>query len=162
MVAIVECYAGFASHNPAKSRQRSAISDQQAEARSAQVPPGLVAVLSSFDRIRSEYWVPVMTESIMSLSQFKADASRLLRRMQDEPGVLVLTQNGRARAVVQDFGQYQAEQQGLLMLKLLVQGEADVSAGRVAPQGEVVADLRRRLGPPTCCRPWREAPVSGH
>jgi predicted transcriptional regulator len=31
------------------------------------------------------------------------------------------------------------------MLKLLVQGEADVSAGRHVPQGKVFADLRKRL-----------------
>jgi len=86
-----------------------------------------------------------MTDSIISLSEFKADASRLLARMHEEPGVLVLTQNGRASAVVQDYAQYQAEQEGLLMLKMLVQGEADVAQGRVIPQGEVFAGLRRSL-----------------
>jgi prevent-host-death family protein len=86
-----------------------------------------------------------MSQSIMSLSDFKADASRLLNRIQEEPGVLVLTQNGRARAVVQDYDQYRAEQEGLLMLKLLVQGEADLTQGRLSPQSEVFADLRKRL-----------------
>jgi predicted transcriptional regulator len=31
------------------------------------------------------------------------------------------------------------------MLKLMVQGEGDVAAGRVVPQEQVFADLRRRL-----------------
>lgn len=43
-----------------------------------------------------------MSQSILSLSEFKADASRLLDKVRDEPGTLVLTQNGRARAVVED------------------------------------------------------------
>ena len=86
-----------------------------------------------------------MSDSIISLSEFKADASRLLARMREEPGVLVLTQNGRGRAVVQDYEQYQAQQQALLMLQILVQGEADAAQGRVCSQGEVFADLRQTL-----------------
>ena len=86
-----------------------------------------------------------MTDSIISLSEFKSDASRLLARMREEPGVLVLTQNGRASAVVQDYAQYQLQQEGLLMLKLLVQGEADIAQGRLIPQEEVFAALRTSL-----------------
>jgi predicted transcriptional regulator len=58
---------------------------------------------------------------------------------------LVLTQNGRARAVVEDYEQHQERQRALVMLKLMVQGEGDVAAGRVVPQEQVFADLRRRL-----------------
>jgi prevent-host-death family protein len=89
-----------------------------------------------------------MPDAIISLSEFKSDASRLLARMREEPGVLVLTQNGRASAVVQDYEQYQAEREGLLMLKLLVQGEVDVAQGRTIPQAEVFARLRQELSGP--------------
>jgi hypothetical protein len=86
-----------------------------------------------------------MSEAILSLSAFKADASRLLDQIRDEPTTLVLTQNGRARAVVEDYEQHQARQRALLMLKLMVQGEHDIEGGQVLPQAEVFADLRRRL-----------------
>jgi len=86
-----------------------------------------------------------MSESILSLSEFKADASRLLDQIRADPATLVLTQNGRARAVVEDYEQYQARQRALVMLKLMVQGERDLEAGRVVPQEQVFADLRRRL-----------------
>jgi len=82
-----------------------------------------------------------MSETMLSLSEFKADASRLLV----EPTRLVLTQNGRARAVVEDYQQHRERQRALVMLKLMVQGERDVEAGRVVPQEQVFADLRRRL-----------------
>ena len=39
-----------------------------------------------------------MSETILSLSEFKADPSRLLDNIRVEPTTLVLTQNGRARA----------------------------------------------------------------
>ncbi|MBS1202454.1 MAG: prevent-host-death family protein [Chromatiaceae bacterium] len=86
-----------------------------------------------------------MSQSILSLSEFKADASRLLDKVRDEPGTLVLTQNGRARAVVEDYEQYQARERALLMLKLMAQGERDVADGRLSEQAQVFADLRQRL-----------------
>jgi len=86
-----------------------------------------------------------MSQSILSLSEFKADASRLLDKVRDEPGTLVLTQNGRARAVVEDYERYQAREQALLMLKLMAQGERDAADGRTLPQEQVFEDLRQRL-----------------
>jgi prevent-host-death family protein len=86
-----------------------------------------------------------VTEDILSLSQFKADASRLLDQVRDAPATLVLTQNGRARAVVQDYEHYQARERAMLMLKLMVQGERDISSGDTLPQAEVFAQLRQRL-----------------
>jgi prevent-host-death family protein len=86
-----------------------------------------------------------MSQTILSLSEFKADASRLLDKVRDEPATLVLTQNGRARAVVEDYEQYQARECALLMLKLMAQGERDVAEGRLLGQGQVFEDLRRRL-----------------
>ena len=47
-------------------------------------------------RIRSEYRRE-MSASILSLSAFKADASRLLDKIHAEPTTLVLTKNGRVR-----------------------------------------------------------------
>ena len=86
-----------------------------------------------------------MSETILSLSDFKADASRLLDQMRDEPTRIIVTQNGRARAVVEDYAAYERREQALLMLKLMAQGEADVRAGRLTDQGEVFAALRERL-----------------
>ncbi len=86
-----------------------------------------------------------MTEQVLSLSQFKTDAARLLDQMRDEASTLVLTQNGRARAVVQDFAEYQAREQAMLMLKLMAEAERDLSAGDTIPQTEIFAALRTRL-----------------
>ena len=58
-----------------------------------------------------------MSETILSLSEFKADASRLLDKIRAEPTTLVLTQNGRAHAVFEDYEQRQERQRALVMLK---------------------------------------------
>jgi prevent-host-death family protein len=86
-----------------------------------------------------------MSESILSISDFKADASRLLDQIRDEPSRIVLTQNGRARAVVEDYAAYQRREQALLMLKLMTQGEDDARQGRLTDHSEVFAALRQRL-----------------
>ncbi len=88
-----------------------------------------------------------MSDPIISLSDFKSDASQWLKRLQEESDAVVLTQNGRASAVVQSYETFQRQQQALLMLKLLAQGEADIAAGRLVPQEEVFAKLRERFAP---------------
>ena len=88
-----------------------------------------------------------MSDPIISLSDFKSDASQWLKRLQDESDAVVLTQNGRASAVVQSYETFQRQQQALLMLKLLAQGEADIAAGRLIPQEDVFAKLRERFAP---------------
>jgi prevent-host-death family protein len=88
-----------------------------------------------------------MNDPIISLSDFKSDASQWLKRLQEESDAVVLTQNGRASAVVQSYETFQRQQQALLMLKLLAQGEADIAAGRLIPQEEVFAKLRERFAP---------------
>jgi len=86
-----------------------------------------------------------MTEDVLSLSRFKADAARLLDQVRDEYATLVLTQNGRARAVVQDYAQYQARERAMLMLKLMAEGERDISAGDTLLQADVFEMLRQQL-----------------
>lgn len=84
------------------------------------------------------------TEEIISLTEFKSDASNWIERLQNQPPV-VLTQNGRGRAVVQSYEAYRQMQDALAMMQIVAQGEADIRAGRVMPQDEVFAEARARL-----------------
>lgn len=86
-----------------------------------------------------------MSDDIISLTDFKADASRWLKRLQKRPPV-VLTQNGRGLAVVQSYDSYKQMRNALAMQAIVARGEADARAGRVTPHGKVFADLRRELG----------------
>lgn len=86
-----------------------------------------------------------MIESVISLSEFKSDASRLLWEIQGGSESLMLTQNGRAWAVVEGYDTYRRRQEALLMLKLMVQGEADVQGGKLTAQNRVFSGLRDHL-----------------
>lgn len=94
--------------------------------------------------MRTEFG-PNMPRNILSLTDFKAGAREILDDLEASGSTLVLTQNGRARAVVEDYARHEAREQALVMLKLMVQGEADASEGRLEEQGKVFASLRRGL-----------------
>ena len=83
-------------------------------------------------------------KDIISLTDFKNDASGWIKRLQKQPPV-VLTQNGRAAVVVQSYASYQQMCDSLAMLTIVARGEADIRAGRTTPHEMVVADLRRDL-----------------
>ena len=86
-----------------------------------------------------------MAESVISLSDFKSDASQWLKQLQEDHNAVVLTQNGRGSAVVQSYESFQRQQQSLAMLKLMAQGEADVRNGAIVPQEEAFAAARLKL-----------------
>jgi prevent-host-death family protein len=87
-----------------------------------------------------------MTESVISLSDFKSDASQWLKQLQEDRNTVVLTQNGRGSAVVQSYESFHRQQQSLAMLKLMAQGEADLRNGDTLPQTEAFAAVRGKLG----------------
>ncbi|NCF28794.1 MAG: type II toxin-antitoxin system prevent-host-death family antitoxin [Gammaproteobacteria bacterium] len=86
-----------------------------------------------------------MATSVISLSDFKARASQFLEEISASQHPIVITQNGSAAAVVQDYESYQRMQDSVALLRLMVQGEADIKEGRLTPQREVFSSLRKRL-----------------
>lgn len=89
-----------------------------------------------------------MPTVVVSLREFRVRAARMLADMKAARHEIILTQRGTASAVVQDFDAYQRRQNALLMLKLIVQGEADIRAGRTTTQDRVFAEIRDRVTRP--------------
>jgi PHD/YefM family antitoxin component YafN of YafNO toxin-antitoxin module len=57
---------------------------------------------------------------------------------------MIITQNGEAKAVIQDVASYEETQETLALLKLLALGNQDVEAGRTRPLADVVKRLRTK------------------
>jgi len=92
-----------------------------------------------------------LTESVMRyssqvkpISYLKANAAEVLLQLAAQREPLVITQNGEAKAVIQDVGSYEETQETLALLKVLALGSRDIEAGRVMPVGEVVARLKAK------------------
>jgi prevent-host-death family protein len=86
-----------------------------------------------------------LATDIRPITYMKTRAAELVDSVADSGRTVVITQNGRARAVVVGAETYQAWQDALALLRVASMGEADVAKGRVAPQSEVFARLRTRL-----------------
>lgn len=83
------------------------------------------------------------SEQVKPVSYLKANAADVLRGLAAGAPPLVITQNGEARAVLQDVASYQATQETLALLKLLALGTRDVEAGRTMPARAAIAKLRK-------------------
>ncbi|MEO7855126.1 MAG: type II toxin-antitoxin system Phd/YefM family antitoxin [Rubrivivax sp.] len=79
---------------------------------------------------------------IKSISYLKAHAAEVLARLGEQRRPLVITQNGEAKAVLQDVVSFEATQETLALLKILALGQQDVAAGKLEPVAKVVARLR--------------------
>lgn len=56
----------------------------------------------------------------------------------------MITQNGEAKAVLQDVASYEETQETLALLKMLVLGNQQVAQGKVKPLAEITKRLRAR------------------
>ena len=84
------------------------------------------------------------SSQVKPISYLKANAAGVLARLAEGREPLVITQNGEAKAVIQDVASYEETQETLALLKILALGNAQIDAGKVKPVGEVVARLRAK------------------
>ncbi len=84
------------------------------------------------------------SSQVKSISYLKANAAEVLAQLTEGRNPLVITQNGEAKAVIQDVASYEETQETLALLKILALGHAEIEAGQVKPVGEVIARLRAK------------------
>ena len=69
-----------------------------------------------------------LSTHVRPISYLKANAAEVLADIADTRQPLVITQNGEAKAVLQDVGSYEATQESLALLKLLALGRDEIAA----------------------------------
>ena len=79
------------------------------------------------------------SSQVKPISQLKAHAAEILLDLAKRREPLVITQNGEARAVLQDVVSYEETQSTLALLKLLALGNREIEEGRVRPLKDVVS-----------------------
>ena len=86
-----------------------------------------------------------LSTQVRPISFLKANAAAIVREIGASGDAMVITQNGEAKAVLQDVASYEEMQETLALLKLLALGDREVDDGQVQPIAEAVADLRAEL-----------------
>ena len=82
-----------------------------------------------------------MEDNIEPITTLKRDAAGLIERAGERRAPIIITQNGRATAVLQDVASYAEERRAFALLKLAIQGERDIADGRSSS----LADHRARM-----------------
>src|SRR5271155_142141 len=85
---------------------------------------------------------------IKSISYLKANAAEVLQVLEEQRKPMIITQNGEAKAVIQDVTSYEETQETLALLKILALGSQQVERGEITPIAEVVNRLRSKANTP--------------
>jgi len=83
---------------------------------------------------------------VRPISYLKANAAEVLLDLAATREPVVITQNGEARAVLQDVASFEQTQETLALLKILAIGSQDIEAGRMTPARDVIARLKADAG----------------
>lgn len=83
------------------------------------------------------------SSQIKPISYLKANTAEIVRRLAERGEPLVITQNGVAKAVIQDLASYEETQETMALLKILALGDRQIKEGKVAPAADAVKRLRR-------------------
>lgn len=81
---------------------------------------------------------------IKPISYLKANAAEVLHQLAEEREPMLITQNGEAKAVIQDVASYEETQETLALLKILALGNREIDQGKVKPVSDVVKRLRAK------------------
>jgi prevent-host-death family protein len=84
------------------------------------------------------------SSQVKPISYLKANAAEVLHQLAEQRQPMVITQNGEAKAVLQDVASYDETQETLALLKILALGNRDIEEGKVEPVGDVVKRLRAK------------------
>jgi len=86
-----------------------------------------------------------LSETIKPISFLKSKTADVINSVNENRQPIIITQNGEAKAVIQDIKSYESLRNSISLLKLIIQGEEDIQNGNVIPQGEMFENLEKKL-----------------
>jgi prevent-host-death family protein len=84
-------------------------------------------------------------KSIEPVTSLKTKSAELIRKMRRSGEPIIITQNGKPTAVLQDVESFQRQRDALLLLKLLAKGDQELRAGKGIAHAAAARQLEDRL-----------------
>jgi len=84
-----------------------------------------------------------LSKQVKPISYLKANTAELVRTLAEEQQAYVITQNGEAKAVIQDIASYEQTQETLALLKILAISDKEIESGDVEPVDDVFERLKQ-------------------
>ena len=85
-----------------------------------------------------------LSTQIKPISYLKAHAAEIVRTMSEKNEPLVITQNGKAKVVIQNIESYEQTLETMALLKILALGNQQIEAGKVEFAANVINRLREK------------------
>ena len=87
-----------------------------------------------------------LSTQVKPISYLKAHAAEVIRQLTEQQEPFIITQNGEAKAVIQDVRSYEQAQETLALLKILALGNQQIDQGNVQPASEAIKRIRETRG----------------
>ena len=85
------------------------------------------------------------SENIKPISFLKSHASEIIRNLNKSKKTIIITQNGEAKAVVQDIKLYEQNLESMALLKILAQSNESIKKDKIKPINKSFSDLDSRI-----------------
>ena len=85
-----------------------------------------------------------LSHQVKPISYLKSHAAEIIRNMGVERTPLVITQNGEAKAILQDLQSYEQMQETMAMLKILALGCRQIETGKFQSATAVFKTLKKK------------------
>ena len=86
-----------------------------------------------------------LSQDLKSVSYFKNNMAEVIRKINENQGTMIITQNGEARAALMDIKAYEDLQETLAMLEMIAIGNKNLTEGKYRPAEQVLREFEARL-----------------
>jgi prevent-host-death family protein len=86
-----------------------------------------------------------LSQDIKPISYLKSKTADVINSINENKRAIIITQNGEAKAVIQDIKSYENLQNSLNLLKLMVQSENDIENKKTISQENMFEELDKKL-----------------
>ena len=83
-----------------------------------------------------------LSSQIKPISYLKSHAAEIVRNLREQGEVLVITQNGEAKVIMQDIESYEQTQETIALLKILALGNRQIEEGKVRSVADAIKGLQ--------------------
>jgi prevent-host-death family protein len=91
--------------------------------------------------------MPIMdyANGIEPVTVLKTRSAEIIRQARETGQPIIITQNGKPTAVLQDVESFQRQRAALTLLKIMAKGDQELNAGKGIAHDEVFARIERKL-----------------
>jgi len=86
-----------------------------------------------------------LTEDIKPITFMKTNSADLIRLVNTNQRPIVITQNGEAKAVLQDIESYEKQKELFMLLKIVAQGEQDIKNNKLVEHENLFTKLDKKF-----------------